>query len=205
MRRSNIIAFLFTVASFGILVPWWKGLEFLDAVMILVSCCISLVFVAPMAADGFTGRNIRSEVVMPVTYAFVLAFLILANGLATVNIAHWFGHVLLPSVSIMIGGLVLNLVAGYFLALATVAIIRRGASPEKAKKVLRTAFFGLLLIAVFVFRFSPEWIGEQLTDEGLRRIIWSLVVLLTILDVLLWRIVQRWKGAAQERVVQNGL
>ncbi|MEO8127552.1 MAG: hypothetical protein ABI822_10710, partial [Bryobacteraceae bacterium] len=107
MKRSAVISFVVAVLGFGILVPWWKGLDFLDAPILIASACASLVFVGPMTAKSFHREHAGGQVIRVAGFAWLIALLILVNGIATVNIAHWLGQVLMPSAGVLFGGLVL--------------------------------------------------------------------------------------------------
>src|SRR5712692_2543712 len=112
MRRSTVVSFLAAVIGFGILVPWWKGLEFLDSTVILASSAASLVFVAPMIASSFKREHIGRQMLGAVGFAWVVALVILANGIAMVNLQHWLGKVVAPPTKIMAASLLLNLCGG---------------------------------------------------------------------------------------------
>src|SRR6476620_8562955 len=117
MKRSTVVSFLIAVIGFGILVPWWKGIEFLDSTVILASAVASLVFVAPMIASSFDKERIGSQVIGAVGFAWIVAAVILANGVATVNMRHWLGKVVTPPAKILAVSLLLNLCSGLFIAL----------------------------------------------------------------------------------------
>ena len=55
MKRSNLIAFIVTLVLFGTLLPLWKGIDFLDPILIVVSAKAQIHAsgnrkVAPLAA-----------------------------------------------------------------------------------------------------------------------------------------------------------
>ncbi len=194
MKRSAIVSFLVAVFGFGILVPWWKGIDFLDAPILLASTVVSLVFVSPMVAASFTREHVNGQILRVVGFAWLIAFLILVNGIATVNLQHWLGQVLLPPTAILLGGLLLNLTAGCFLGLITAEAALRTGKPGSGVRNVRIGFFVMLAVLVFLARYASPVLrsrfDEMMTTEGLRRIVLWLCGGLTLLSVILWKRVQ---------------
>src|SRR3954464_11394606 len=91
INKSNLIAFTVTLVVFGTLLPLWKGLDFLDPALILISANIPLLFVAPLVADGEQNGIARARIGPAVVYSVSLGILIVVNAIATVNIAHRMG------------------------------------------------------------------------------------------------------------------
>ncbi|MEP6536785.1 MAG: hypothetical protein ABJF23_15760 [Bryobacteraceae bacterium] len=194
MKRSAVISFVVAVLGFGILVPWWKGLDFLDAPILIASACASLVFIGPMTAKSFHREHAGGQVIRVAGFAWLIALLILVNGIATVNIAHWLGQVLMPSAGVLFGGLVLNLTGGLFLALVTMEAGLRTGRPASGVRNIRIGLFALFAILVFLARYAPpavrSRVDEMMTTEGLLRIVFFLCCGLALLSALLWKRVQ---------------
>ena len=191
MKRSSVVSFLVAVFGFGILLPWWKGLDFLDAVILLASSVVSLVFVAPMIASSFNPKHVGGQILRVAGFAWLIALLILLNGIATVNIRHWMGQLLLPPAGILVGGLLLNLTGGFFLGLVTAeAAVRTGKSTSGVRNI-RIGFFLILASLVFLARYAPPSLrsrfDEMMTTEGLLRIVFSLSAGMVLLSALLWK------------------
>jgi len=183
MNRSNVLSLIVTVAAFGVLVPWWKGLEYLDPLLFIACILVSLVFVTPMITEGFSPKNIFGQASRAVIYAWTLAVLVLIHGLVTVNATHWFGHILLPPASIVFGSLLLNFAGASFLS-ALALWISLESSTAVAKRTVRIAFFALLAGYFYLFRFAPPQIrsiaDEQLTQKGLNRILFFGAAILAV-------------------------
>lgn len=194
MKRSAVVSFWVAVFGFGILVPWWKGLDFLDAPILLASSAVSLVFVAPMVASSFKREHAGDQILRVVRFAWLIALLILVNGIATVNMRHWLGQLLLPPAGILIGGLLLNLAGGFFLGLVTAEAALRTGKPASGVRNIRIGFFLMLAALVFLARYAPPTLlsrfDEMMTNEGLLRIVFSLCGGLALLSALLWKRVQ---------------
>src|SRR4051795_212385 len=166
MKRSTVVSFLVAVVAFGILVPWWKGFEFLDTTIILASTAVSLVFVAPMLASGFQPQHAGGQIVRVVGFAWITALLILVNGIATVNIRNWLGQLLMPPASLLFAALLLNLTGSFFLALVTAEISLRTRNPAAAVRNVRIGFFALLAGLIFLARFASPALRSRF-DETL--------------------------------------
>lgn len=194
MKRSAVFSFLAAVFGFGVLVPWWKGMDFLDAPILLASCSASLVFVAPMIASSFEREHVGGQILRMAGFAWLVAMLILVNGIATVNIRHWLGQLLLPPAGILIGGLLLNLAGGFFLGLVTAEAALRTGKPASGVRNIRIGFFLMLAVLVLLARYAPlalrSRVDEMMTTKGLLQIIYSLCGGLALLSALLWKRVQ---------------
>jgi hypothetical protein len=194
MKRSTVVSFVVAVFGFGILVPWWKGFEFLDATIILACTCVSLVFIAPAIASSFKREHVGRQILRAAGFAWLVAALILINGIATVNIRNWLGQVLLPSAGITLGGLLLNLTGGIFLGLVTAESALRTNKPTSGVATVRAGFFLILMILVFLARFAPPSLrsqfDEMMTSDGLLRILLVVSGILAVLSGLLWKRVE---------------
>ena len=194
MKRSTVVSFVVAVFGFGILVPWWKGFEFLDATIILACTSVSLVFVAPAVASSFEREHVGRQILRAAGFAWLIAALILINGIATVNIRNWLGQMLLPPAGIAFGGLLLNLIGGIFLGLVTLEAALRTGKPKSGVQNVRVGFFLILATLVFLARFAPPSLrsqfDEMMTSEGLLRILLSVSTALAVLSALLWKRVE---------------
>ena len=81
------------VAVFGILLPGWKGVDFLDPVMLSAYACMGILFAAPAAAEAFGQSRpggfseALARVAMAVIYAELLTATILICAVATVHLS----------------------------------------------------------------------------------------------------------------------
>ena len=189
MRRSTVVSFLAAVIGFGILVPWWKGLEFLDSTVILASSAASLVFVAPMIASSFKRERIGRQMLGAVGFAWVVALLILANGVAMVNLQHWLGKVVTPPAKILAASLLLNLCGAVFVTLLTMEAALRTGKPALGVRNVRIGFFLLLAVLVYLLRFAPPELSSRfdgmMSTEGLTRAVFVVSGALAVASGLL--------------------
>src|SRR5947209_20121584 len=107
MAKQALII-LAIVLVFGVLVPWFRGLSFLDSITVVVYACMSLLFVAPTAAEAFgtpvsrpSPMDILPRTGMILAYGWGTSVLMLGAGILTVNFAHWQGRMLMPSVAML--------------------------------------------------------------------------------------------------------
>ena len=159
MSSSQIIVNLAVVGAFGVLVPMYKGLDFLDPRLIVAYSLISAVIAAASVADAFAspaagptlGKMIRVWI-----YSWGLAALLLFAGLVTVNARNWHGHVLLPRpTSFLIACECISATASAAVVALGVLLTRRF-SQRTTKTVFRTTFLVAILAMVAADRFGIE-------------------------------------------------
>jgi hypothetical protein len=146
------------LAIFGILVPWQKGLQFLDPVILIAYACLGGVFAGPAAVLLFdrlpaTVGEALKRVAAAVLFGEAVIVILLALGLATVRLTH--PGIFPFDAGEAMAGLVLG--AALSLALAGMAAwIRLAYSAGVARSALRAAFVTLLVAFVFRSRFLPD-------------------------------------------------
>jgi hypothetical protein len=163
VRGPGLAVYLALLGVFGILLPWQKGLEFLDPVILTAYACLGAVFAGPAAVQLFDAlpkspREAIGRVGAAVVFGEVMVVILLALGLATVRLLH---RGIFPfDVPAMIAGLVLG--AALSLALTAMAAwIRMAYSASVARSALRAALVALLIAFVFRSRWLPDvaWLG----------------------------------------------
>lgn len=167
--------------GFGVFVPWWKGFDFLDAVVIALYACSSMLFVVPMvagllAADDGGSRSaagLFGRISWAVLYGWGMVVVMLLLGLITVNVSNWHGRLVHPAWGVLAAALSLGLMASIFAA-AVAALLTLLFSAGAARMCLRVFFFMLLLCVAFGGRIFPASIrdgfAELITDDGIRRL-----------------------------------
>lgn len=189
MKRSNLVGFIVTLLLFGTLLPLWKGIDFLDPILIVVSANLSLLFVTPLVASSDQAAPVRSRMGAAVVYAFSLAVLIVVNAIATVNLTQWMGRMVMPRLSLLTGALALNAGAAAFLAVLT-AVLLKSMAPERVRRTMRTLFLVVLLAYVFTLRLAPaavrDLLDENMTTEALARDTWVLSGILLACAAAAW-------------------
>lgn len=167
-RAGGLFPFSVTVIVFGIFVPWRKGLDYFDPLLLLVSLLVPIVFVTPIATEDRAQVTSLARAGRAFLYSGVMTLLIAFHGIIVVNLTHWFGQVLLPPLSVFLSGMLTALAAEGCLALFTVWL-HRWASAQRTRLAIRVLFLGLWMLYLYLFRFAPpelrSRIDEQMTSE----------------------------------------
>lgn len=163
-------------ALFGGLVPYLKGFEFLDVMLLLPYAMLSLFFVAPMVVDAVFATEDRRVPLQGLARAAVLGW---AGGLAVtwIGIAtvSWkAGRVITPPAAVALALAVLSLLGCLFIAALSAMIAKNALDRDAAKSRLRIGFL-LLLVAILGI---PRLLSDDtnalllgmLTPEGLVRL-----------------------------------
>jgi len=163
LRGPALAVYLMVVGLFGILVPFQKGLGFLDPVILTAYACLGAVFAGPVAVQLFERVPASvGEALRRVLGAFLLGeaivVLLLALGLGTVRLTH---RGIFPlDAAALAGGIVLG--AALSLALSGMAAwIRTSYSATVATSALRGVLLALLIAFLFRSRWLPDvaWMG----------------------------------------------
>lgn len=170
------------VAVFGVLLPYRRGISFLDPVMVSAYACMGLIFSAPAAVDAFDRSRPQSmkdavrRVALAAGYGEGLALLMFLLGMVTVNIGRR-GRMRLPELDILGESGLLGIAATVTMALFAGWMTLRFSS--------RTARLGTRAVLLFLllefWRHSARLPEVGLTGAGL------CAVLVGILTPLLHR------------------
>src|SRR5579863_5843582 len=130
MARQALVV-LIVVVTFGILVPWYKGVAFLQPWVIAIYGCLALLFVAP-AASNFWDAN-PEPLPAPVMlgrlsrlalYAWGIGFLTLGAAVVTLNFANWQGRFMPVQTALMGAVLAFSLTASVAMAALSALLAR---------------------------------------------------------------------------------
>jgi len=181
MARQALII-LFTVFAFGILVPWYKGITFLDPRMIAAYGCLSILFVAPASAESFAGTK---ELVAPgallgrlavlIAFGWGVTVLVLLTALATLNLSQWSGTLITPPAVLFTAVLLCSLTACAAVGILS-ALLARSLPARAVKAILRFAFLAILLAFAFDSRLPDIWqiwLAEHTTRRAITRLAWE--------------------------------
>lgn len=145
--------YVLVIGIFGVFLPWQKGRDFLDSVILGAYACLGVVFAAPAAAPKFekipTAQIALARVVISVFYGELLAAAMLMLGITTVYVSRGGRIVVGPDLRSLAECAALGLMLSWTVSTAAVWISLR-TSPQTAKTVIRLVFLGLL--ATFYFR-----------------------------------------------------
>ena len=145
--------YLLVIGVFGVFLPWQRGRDFLDSVILGAYACLGVVFAAPAAAPEFekhpSVQTALSRVAISVFYGELVAGTMLTLGITTVYVAHGGRIVVGPDLRSLAECAALGLALSWAVSTATVWISIR-TSPSAAKAAVRLVF--LALLAAFYFR-----------------------------------------------------
>jgi hypothetical protein len=145
--------YLLVIGIFGVFLPWQKGGDFLDSVILGAYACLGVVFAAPAATPEFekvpTVLRALARVLISVFYGELLAGAMLMLGITTVYVSRAGRIVVGPDLRSLSECAALGLMLSWAVSTAAVWISLR-TSPRTAKTVSRLVFLGLL--AAFYFR-----------------------------------------------------
>ena len=154
-----LLLHLVLIAIFGVFLPFRKGLEFLDPIMISAYACLGVLFAAPAAALSFAKGRPQSmreagwRAAKAVGYGEGLALIMIVTGVATVSFSR--GRLLLPELDVLAEAALLGLAGSIALVLFAGWMTLRF-SAGAARMGMRALFLGLLLLFLFRAQRLPE-------------------------------------------------
>lgn len=189
MARQALIVLL-TVLGFGILVPLYKGMAFLDPRIVAAYGCIALLFVAPASAESFAGTEIVdspraafSRLAFLVGFGWGVTVLVLVTAFATINVANWHGELIKPQSELFASVLVCSLAAAAAVGAAS-AVLARMLTASLVKGILRIVFLAVLLAFAFSQRLPDAWqiaLAEHSTRRAITRLGWEIAAICAVL------------------------
>lgn len=148
------------MAVFGVLIPWWKGIDFFDPVITAAYACMGIIFAAPAAAQAFSANRPQStkeallRVGRAVLYGESLAAIFVITGVATVSLTHG-PRLMLPELDTLGEAAVLGL-AGSFAVAGLAGWVTLRFSAKLARMVMRLIFLSLLIAFFYSARRLPD-------------------------------------------------
>jgi len=173
--QRTVINNVLVAVIFGVLVPYFKGIEYLDLFLLIPYSFLSLFFVIPMAVDAVFARPGRGVPLWPLFRAVLVGWAlgvgVLWLGIATVS---WrSGRLVAPPVAVGLSLAVMSFFGCLFVAALAAWTANRAWDAPSAKGRLRITFL-LMLVAFFAIPrvLSEEttvWLLDFLTPEGIVR------------------------------------
>jgi hypothetical protein len=202
VRGPGLAVYLLLLAAFGVLVPWQKGLEFLDPVILIAYACLGGVFAGPAAVQMFadvprSAGTAVERVVVATAWGEVIVLILVGTGLATVRLTH--PGIFPLDVQTLFGGVALG--AALSLALSAMAAwLRLAQSPGIARSALRGVYLALLIAFLLRSRWLPDVVW---TATGLSLAL--AVVFLVLLGVAVVRTGRTIHAGVAEEAPPEGL
>jgi len=198
--RSILLSLLPSVLIFGILLPAQVGRVWVDSpVSIILWGWLAMLPVTAIIADAFAGERERhtletllasplseqaillGKVGAAVSYAWLLALIMLLVALITVNVVDGNGILLYP-VKVAFGGGILGLLTATLSASIGVLVSLRAATVKQAAQQLVFASIAVTWLPLFALSLLPRQLQENLTlsaKSGSTTIfLWACVVLI---------------------------
>jgi hypothetical protein len=158
---KGVLLHLALVAVFGVFLPWKKGIEFFDPVILSAYACLGVLFAAPIAAQAFA--DVRPEsmsaaiarIAAAVLYGECVVIAFLGAGIATVYFTHRHSVFFAPDL-VGLGFAALLGLTGSFAFAALAAWISLRFSAAAARGALRMMF----LLLLFLFFFRSQWLPD---------------------------------------------
>ena len=176
MTPRSVINNVIVAVLFGVVVPYVKGIEYLDLFLLLPYSFLSLFFVVPMVVDSVFASPARGvplgALFRSTGIGWFTGVCVLWLGIATVS---WrSGRLVAPPVAVGLSLAVMSLFACVFVAALSAWTANRTADAATAKGRLRIGFL-LVLLAFFALpralhEDTTAAILQYLTPEGLVRI-----------------------------------
>lgn len=171
----TLFANLLVALLFGVLVPYIKGIEYLDLFLLIPYSLLSLFFVAPMAVDAVFANPARGVPLRALYRAVVVGWFqgvaVLWLGIATVSWRN--GHFIAPPVAVGLSLAVMSFFACLLVGAISAWTANRTPNSSAAKGRLRMSFL-LLLVAFFALprvlhEDTVAFLLQYLTPEGIVR------------------------------------
>lgn len=193
LRDAILTVFVFLM--FGIYVPYRRGIDFFDTLLLVPYTCISFLFCAPVVIDsiyseGRGGGVSLKQLVRGIAYGWCCGLVIVGTGIATVNFTLSQPRAVLPPVAVLLSALVVSLLGCGFVAGLSAWVSFREDKPEDSKRRMRVAFLALLCAVWFIPGWLPrEWqdvLALQLTSDKMARNTLLAAPVLALADILLF-------------------
>jgi len=192
LRDAILTAFVFLM--FGIYVPYRRGIDFFDTLLLVPYTCISFLFCAPVVidsiyADGRGGGVTLRHLVRGIAYGWFCGLIIVMAGIATVNCSLKQPQAVLPPAAVLLSGLVISLLGCGFVAGLSAWISFREDKPEDSKRKVRIGFLLLLCAVWFIPGWLPtewqDWLALQLTSDRMARNTLLAAPVIALADILI--------------------
>ncbi len=175
--------YVLVIGVFGVVLPWQKGRDFLDSVILGAYACLGVVFAAPVAAAEFERfpdvQKALARVVISVFYGELVAAAMLILGIATVYVSRGGRIVVGPDFRSLAECAALGFTLSSAVSTAAVWLSLK-ISPRAAKIVVRLVF--LALLAAFYLR--SGWLpAVAMSGAGIALLV-SILLLMALCSTL---------------------
>jgi hypothetical protein len=184
-RLGLNLAVLLAVSGF---VPWMIGLSFLDPLVLIPFCGLSVFFVAILIPQSMSEDRPQNEAALVIRIAaivllsWIMGLLTLVCALGTLNALHWHGLPLVPSWEILTAAAGFGLSATLTMACVGAAVTLGSDSAAAAQRLLRYSLMAVILFLLLGYPHLPSAITTlvegDLTNAGIAKKTWVVTVVL---------------------------
>lgn len=190
MQVPAIAAHFSVLLLFGVVIPWLKGIDLLQLLLLLPYSMLGVFYVSPQAVEAGAGNPISLYALgRAVLTGWALGAIVLVLGILTLSLQE--GRKVVPPGSIFLCLLVLSLLACLLSGAISVRVALAARTPGTARRRMRLGLLVVLCILLAVPRLlDEEQTGEllaALSPEGLIRITMALVPLTAVTSLVLLR------------------
>jgi len=205
-KEGGLLGVLVFAGVFGVFLPLQMGRSWIDSPAALSYWAwVPLFLVTTVIADSFAGERERhtletllasrlpdqaillGKVLAAVGYSWGLTMISLMLGLATVNVAHGQGTLVLYPAAVGWGIVVFSLLVSILAAGAGVLISLRAASVKQAQQILSIGIMLLAFVPAFGLQALPrEWrirLAQTLGAAGVNKVLLIVAAVLVVLDL----------------------
>lgn len=198
--RGRFLLTMFTPIVMAVVMPLQVGTDWLHEIpSVLLAVVVPLILVGVMIPESFAGERERhtlgsllasrlpdrailfGKMAVSLIFAWGATLIVLLMSLATVNIAHWEGRVLLYTPTIAVANLLLSFLIATLVASTGVLISLRAQTVQQAAQTLMAIFLvPPMLLQLVVFLFMDQlrsWIDTVNGQQLLAIVVAVLVVL----------------------------
>lgn len=143
--RLPLPAMLLTVLMLGVLLPWMRGLAYMDAHLLLAMAQVPLAFTGALAFTFAARHDPLKAGLLAGTVTHLTALFLLSNGFITVNLLNWLGQVYLPPGHVLVALWASSFSLSLFSALAAAWMLAAGVAGSRVLLVSRLFFFAVIV------------------------------------------------------------
>ena len=193
---------LLTPVILAIYMPWDAGPRWVEGPpSLLIAALIPIILVGIAIPDSFAGERERhtlgtllasrlpdravllGKIAVAVGFAWGMTLIVLLLGLATVNVAHWEGELLVYTPTIALADIALSLLMATLVANAGVLISLRAATVQEAAQTLIAVFFVPFMLLGIVLLVIRDQAREFLGSLDLTQILLIVIAVLVVANV----------------------
>jgi hypothetical protein len=147
-----------TVLGFGVVLPFFKGLSYLDPMLLIAASQVSLAFTGPLTLYFLQKHHPQSASMLAALSSHLISVLTIANGFLVVNLRSWLGQPYLPPSYLLLAIWICNFSLSLLSSIITAIVVVRWARTSRGLLVSRILLFLVVMSAVFgqtVFEGAP--------------------------------------------------